>query len=69
MIFVNIGFMAIVVGVVAFYQVNGSAGIFIFLASSLIFLTMLIFATYLLMRAGRVAKKLGVKETAEKYDV
>jgi hypothetical protein len=60
--------MAAVVGAVAFYQVGGGlAGSLILLTSSLVLSSMLILTAYFLIRAGRIAKILGVKETTEKY--
>lgn len=69
MIFANVGLMALIVGAVASFQASKTTSNIIFFGGVSIAFIMFIFTIQNLIRAGRIAKKLGVEETAEKYDV
>lgn len=69
LMFANVALMIAVLGGIASLQLSGAISDFIVFASFFNIIGIMIFAIYNLMRARRIAKKLGVEETAEKYDV
>lgn len=69
MIFANVAFVAMIVGAVASFQVSKTISDIVFLSGIGFAFIMLIPIGYLLRKTGRIEEKLGVKKTAEKYDV
>lgn len=69
LMFANVALMIAVLGWIASLQLSGAISDFIVFVSFFNIVAMMIFAIYHLIRAKRIAKKLGVEETAEKYDV